>query len=62
VTRRRFMSVSANTLGGIAVAAFALPALGFALGPVFERGEARWEDVGAVATSRTRRTFRGWSR
>jgi quinol---cytochrome c reductase iron-sulfur subunit, bacillus type len=48
VTRRRFMSVSANALGGIAVAAFALPALGFALGPVFDRGEARWEDVGAV--------------
>ncbi|HEX2396684.1 MAG TPA: Rieske 2Fe-2S domain-containing protein [Solirubrobacteraceae bacterium] len=42
------MSVSANALGGIAVAAFALPALGFALGPVFDRGEARWEDVGAV--------------
>ncbi len=48
VTRRRFMSGGAQTLGGVAVAAFALPALGFALGPVFERTEARWEDVGAV--------------
>jgi menaquinol-cytochrome c reductase iron-sulfur subunit len=48
VTRRRFMTGSAQALGGIAVAAFALPALGFALGPVFDRGEARWEDVGAV--------------
>jgi hypothetical protein len=46
------MSVSANALGGIAVAAFALPALGFALGPVFDRGEARWEDVGAVGDFR----------
>jgi len=42
------MSGSVHTLGGIAVAAFALPALGFALGPVFDRGEARWEDVGAA--------------
>jgi menaquinol-cytochrome c reductase iron-sulfur subunit len=49
VTRRRFMSGSVNVLGGIAVAGFALPALGFAFGPVFERAEATWEDVGAVA-------------
>jgi Rieske Fe-S protein len=48
VTRRRFMVGSAHALGGIAVAAFALPALGFALGPVFERQEARWQDVGAL--------------
>jgi menaquinol-cytochrome c reductase iron-sulfur subunit len=49
VTRRRFMSGTAQTLGGIAVAAFSLPALGFALGPVFDRGTARWEDVGVPA-------------
>ena len=48
VTRRRFMSASAQALGGIATAAFALPALGFALGPVFERGRIHWEDVGAL--------------
>lgn len=47
VTRRRFMTGSAHTVGGIAAAAFTLPALGFALGPVFERQDARWEDVGA---------------
>ena len=36
--------------GGIATAAFGLPALGFALGPIFERTEARnWQDVGAEA-------------
>lgn len=46
VTRRRFMTGTAHTVGGIATAAFALPALGFALGPVFDRGEAHWEDVG----------------
>ena len=48
VTRRRFMVGSAHALGGIAVAAFALPALGFAIGPVFERQEARWQDVGSL--------------
>lgn len=49
VTRRRLMTGSVHTLGGIATAAFALPALGFALGPVFEREDARWEDVGAAS-------------
>jgi Rieske Fe-S protein len=49
VTRRRFMVGSANAVGGIAVAAFTLPALGFALGPVFERQEFRWQDIGALA-------------
>ena len=49
VTRRRFMTGSTHALGGIAAAAFTLPALGFALGPVFERGRATWQDVGAAA-------------
>ena len=48
VTRRRFMVGGAQALGGVAVAAFALPALGFALGPVFERESFRWQDIGAV--------------
>ena len=47
VTRRRFMTGSVNAAGGIAAAAFTLPALGFALGPVFERVQATWEPVGA---------------
>lgn len=46
VTRRRFMTGTAHGVGGIAAAAFALPALGFALGPVFKEGKDRWEDVG----------------
>jgi menaquinol-cytochrome c reductase iron-sulfur subunit len=49
VTRRRFMTGSAHAAGAAAAAAFTLPALGFALGPLFERRRARWEDVGAVA-------------
>jgi menaquinol-cytochrome c reductase iron-sulfur subunit len=48
VTRRRFMTGSAHAAGAAAVAAFTLPALGFALGPVFERHRARWADVGAL--------------
>jgi Rieske Fe-S protein len=48
VTRRRFMTGSALTAGGIATAAFMLPALGMAFGPVFEEGDVRWESVGPV--------------
>ena len=45
VTRRRFMTGTAHTAGAIAASAFALPALGFALGPVFEKVEHRWEAI-----------------
>ena len=48
VTRRRFMTGTAHVAGAVATAAFTLPALGFALGPVFEKTEERWEDVGAA--------------
>jgi quinol---cytochrome c reductase iron-sulfur subunit, bacillus type len=46
VTRRRFMTVSANAAGGIAAASFVLPALGFAIGPIFKSTPHRWETVG----------------
>lgn len=46
VTRRRFMSVGANGAGIIATSAIVLPALGFALGPVFKSTQHRWEIVG----------------
>jgi menaquinol-cytochrome c reductase iron-sulfur subunit len=47
VTRRRFMTGSAMAVGGVASAAFALPALGFALGPQFEDTTPdRWQDMG----------------
>jgi len=48
VTRRRFMVGSAHATGAIATAAFALPAIGFALGPVFEERKQDWQDVGPV--------------
>ena len=46
VTRRRLMTGTAHAAGGIAAAAFILPSVGFALGPVFEKTEERWEPVG----------------
>jgi menaquinol-cytochrome c reductase iron-sulfur subunit len=49
VSRRRFMTGSVHTAGAIATAAFTLPALGFALGPVFDRPEDTWQDVGPLA-------------
>src|SRR5437763_13417739 len=50
VTRRTLMTGGALAVGGIASAAFGLPALGFALGPNFGRTEPhRWQDVGALA-------------
>jgi len=42
------MTGGALLYGGIATAAFGLPALGFALGPMFEDGtQDVWQDVGA---------------
>jgi len=47
VTRRKFMTGGAMAIGGVATAAFGLPALGFALGPQFEDGTPdRWQDMG----------------
>jgi menaquinol-cytochrome c reductase iron-sulfur subunit len=50
VTRRGFMTGGALAAGGIASAAFGLPALGFALGPVLEKTQPTiWQDVGPEA-------------
>ena len=48
VTRRRFMTGTAHAAGGIAAAAFTLPAVGLAVAPVFEKKEVTWEAVGPV--------------
>jgi Rieske Fe-S protein len=48
ITRRRFMVGTANGAGIIATAAFTLPALGFAIGPIFKSTPHRWETVGKV--------------
>jgi menaquinol-cytochrome c reductase iron-sulfur subunit len=47
VTRRRFVTGGALAAGGLATAAIGLPALGFALGPIFEKTTHNpWQDVG----------------
>jgi menaquinol-cytochrome c reductase iron-sulfur subunit len=48
ITRRRFMTTTTNVAGAVAASAFLLPALGFALGPVFEKHEQRWQQVGTT--------------
>ncbi len=46
VTRRRFMNVVTQGSGAVAAAAFTLPALGFAIGPLFSREPFAWQAVG----------------
>jgi menaquinol-cytochrome c reductase iron-sulfur subunit len=48
ITRRRFMTGTAHTAGAISAAAFALPALGFAIGPIFKSTPHDWEVVGTT--------------
>jgi menaquinol-cytochrome c reductase iron-sulfur subunit len=49
VTRRALFSGAAAGAGAIAGAAIALPAIGFALGPVFDKQPTEWRAVGAPA-------------
>ncbi len=49
VTRRRFMNVVTQGSGAVAAAAFTLPALGFALGPLFSRVPFNWQPIGPPA-------------
>ena len=46
VNRRRFMGAVVHSSGGIAAAAFTLPVLGFALGPIFSREPFSWQTIG----------------
>jgi Rieske Fe-S protein len=48
VTRRRLMTAGANAAGAVATAAFLLPALGFAVAPVFDHTPASWQDIGPI--------------
>jgi menaquinol-cytochrome c reductase iron-sulfur subunit len=49
VTRRRLMGLTVHGSGAIAVSAMALPALGFAIAPVFTRQKFDWQPLGAPA-------------
>ena len=57
MTRRKVFIVGSQAVGGLAAAAVVLPAIGFALAPVFSRGRERWESVGKVEDF-TRETYR----
>jgi Rieske Fe-S protein len=48
MTRRRALTVAVQALGGVAGLIVVLPAVGFAVAPLFERGEETWEAVGPV--------------
>jgi Rieske Fe-S protein len=48
ITRRRLFSAGAMGAGAIAGAAIALPAIGFALGPVFDEEDVVWRTIGFV--------------
>ncbi len=46
VNRRRFMNLVTQGSGAVAAMAFTLPALGFALGPIFSRVPFDWQPIG----------------
>ncbi len=46
VTRRRFMTGVTHGAGAVAAMAFTLPALGFAIGPLFSRLPWSWQPIG----------------
>jgi menaquinol-cytochrome c reductase iron-sulfur subunit len=49
ITRRRFMTAVTHGSGAIAAAAFTLPVLGFAIGPIFSREPFNWQPIGTPA-------------
>ena len=48
MTRRHVFSVAVQGFGIVAISAVALPAVGFALAPVFKREDELWEGVGPL--------------
>jgi Rieske Fe-S protein len=48
MTRRRAFTVAGQALGGIAGAIIVLPAVGFAVAPIFKKPDEIWESVGPV--------------
>jgi menaquinol-cytochrome c reductase iron-sulfur subunit len=46
VTRRRFMTATVHSAGAVAATAFTLPALAFAMGPLFSREPFSWQAIG----------------
>ena len=49
MSRRKALTVAGQAVGGLAGAIIVLPAVGFAVAPIFEKPEERWESVGPVS-------------
>jgi len=49
MTRRTALTVGVQAIGGVAGAAIVLPAIGFAVAPLFEEEEQPWQAVGATS-------------
>jgi menaquinol-cytochrome c reductase iron-sulfur subunit len=49
MTRRNVLTIGVQAVGGVAVAAVALPAVGFALAPLFEEEKSPWQPVGPTS-------------
>jgi menaquinol-cytochrome c reductase iron-sulfur subunit len=49
MSRRRALTVGVQAVGGIAGAIIVLPAVGFALAPIFEKPDEIWESVGPMS-------------
>ena len=49
ITRRRVFEVGVQAVGGLAVGLVALPAIGFAVAPLFEQEEETWQAVGSTS-------------
>jgi menaquinol-cytochrome c reductase iron-sulfur subunit len=52
MTRRKALNVAVQAVGGVAGAVIVLPAVGFAVAPIFDEPEERWESVGPVSRFR----------
>jgi Rieske Fe-S protein len=52
MTRRKALNVAVQAVGGVAGAIIVLPAVGFAVAPIFDEPEERWESVGPVSRFR----------
>ena len=46
MTRRKAFTIAGQALGGVAGAAIVLPAVGFALAPIFKTPKEVWQAVG----------------
>jgi len=49
MTRRTAFTIGVQAIGGVAVAAVALPAVGFAVAPLFEEEKQPWQAVGPTS-------------